>query len=153
EQGIEGLAEYYAAWRVVPFERSIIDLLGELKQRHQTAFEKRGAIDFTELLLRVRDVLRDWPDVRTELQETIGALLVDEFQDTNRLQLEIVTLLAERREGAPRPVSMMLGERSGARSSEDLALPLQSAFLCIVGDRKQSIYEFRGADVSVFEVL
>src|SRR6185295_19138481 len=102
---------------------------------------------FSELLIRARDLLRDHPVVRREVQDRIRALLVDEFQDTNRLQLELVTLLAEHREGGPRDLL------SRAQSGGFLDLPLEPAFLCAVGDRKQSIYEFRGADVSVFGQL
>ncbi|HSP78969.1 MAG TPA: UvrD-helicase domain-containing protein, partial [Myxococcaceae bacterium] len=120
-------------------------LLSQVEARHEEEFARRNALDFTALLVKARDLLRDIPDFRRQQQERLGVLLVDEFQDTNRLQLELVLLLAEQREEGPRPV----------RPEEDLvaALPLEPAFLCAVGDRKQSIYEFRGADVSVFEVL
>jgi ATP-dependent exoDNAse (exonuclease V) beta subunit len=75
-------------------------------------------------------------------------VLVDEFQDTNRVQLELVLLLAEKRDGAPRPLSRELGE---GPSNETLDVPLEPAALAVVGDRKQAIYDFRGADVAVFE--
>ena len=140
---LKGLLEHYAAVDVVRHEAAFRRLLGELQDRHRGELRKRAALDFSELLIRARDLLRDHPVVRREVQDRMRALLVDEFQDTNRLQLELVTLLSERREGGPRPV-----EASGV-----LELPLQPAFVCAVGDRKQSIYEFRGADVSVFGQL
>jgi ATP-dependent exoDNAse (exonuclease V) beta subunit len=135
----------YAAWRTAPFEATFRDLLGQVEARHEEEFTRRNVFDFTALLVKARDLLRDHPGFRRQEQERMGALLVDEFQDTNRLQLELVLLLAEKREGGPREV----------KPGEDLvhALPLEPAFLCAVGDRKQSIYEFRGADVSVFTVL
>lgn len=135
----------FAAWRTAPFEAAFRDLLGRVETRHETEFLRRNVFDFTALLVRARDLLRDHPGFRRQVQERMGALLVDEFQDTNRLQLELVLLLSEQREGGPRPV----------RADEELraVLPLEPAFLCAVGDRKQSIYEFRGADVSVFTVL
>ncbi|HEX5750652.1 MAG TPA: UvrD-helicase domain-containing protein [Archangium sp.] len=139
------LEDAYAGWRTAPFEASFRSLLSQVEARHEEEFARRNALDFTALLVKTRDLLRDIPDYRRQVQERLGALMVDEFQDTNRLQLELVLLLAEKRDGGPRPV----------RPDESLvdALPLEPAFLCAVGDRKQSIYEFRGADVSVFEVL
>ncbi len=136
-----GLRECYAACLVAPFERAFLSLLSQLGERHREALARQGVLDFSELLLRTRNLLRDQLAVRREVQQRMGALLVDEFQDTNRLQLELVTLLAERREGGP------------VETQDVLELPLQPGFLCAVGDRKQSIYEFRGADVSVFERL
>ena len=126
-----------------PHEETWRALLIELGRRQRAAFDEAGALDFAELLIRARDVLASEPAVRLREQSRIGALLLDEFQDTNVLQLELTFLLAEAREGSPRPLGP-----DGAR-----ALPLEAGFLCAVGDRKQSIYDFRGADVEVFEEL
>jgi ATP-dependent helicase/nuclease subunit A len=154
EKKIIGLGERYAGWAIVPYERAFLALLGRLQQNHRAELQRRGVLDFSELVISARDLLRDHLPLRAELQARYRALLVDEFQDTNRLQLELVSLLAEAREGAPRPVTDPLPHGDGdARTSQLLELPLQPAFLCAVGDRKQSIYEFRGADVAVFEVL
>ncbi|EPX63718.1 ATP-dependent DNA helicase, UvrD/REP family [Cystobacter fuscus DSM 2262] len=139
------LEDVAAACRTVPFESTFRALLEQVETRHAEELSRRNALDFTSLLVKTRDLLRELPDFRRQMQERFGALMVDEFQDTNRLQLELVLLLAEKREEGPRAVT----------PEDDLvaALPLEPAFLCVVGDRKQSIYEFRGADVSVFEVL
>ncbi|AGC44325.1 ATP-dependent DNA helicase UvrD [Myxococcus stipitatus DSM 14675] len=139
------LVEAWAAWHTAPFEATFRELLGRVETRHDAEFSRRNVFDFTSLLVKARDLLRDHPEFRRQVQERVGALLVDEFQDTNRLQLELVLLLAERREEGPRELT----------PDADLvsALPLEPAFLCAVGDRKQSIYEFRGADVSVFSRL
>ncbi|MDY7225262.1 UvrD-helicase domain-containing protein [Hyalangium rubrum] len=139
------LEDALAAWRSAPFEATFRELLGRVEERHEVEFSRRNVFDFTALLVKARDLLRDHPPFRLQVQQRMGALLVDEFQDTNRLQLELVLLLAERREGGPRHIP----------SGEELqsVLPLEPAFLCAVGDRKQSIYEFRGADVSVFTLL
>jgi ATP-dependent exoDNAse (exonuclease V) beta subunit len=139
---LEQVIEAHAAWSCVPLEIAFRALLHNAAQTYRQALRDRNVMDFAELLERVRDLWRDVPDARREAQARVGALLVDEFQDTNRVQLQLVTLLAEEREGGPRPVSQGV-----------LDLPLQPGFLAIVGDRKQSIYEFRGADVSLFEVL
>ncbi|HET9451682.1 MAG TPA: UvrD-helicase domain-containing protein, partial [Aggregicoccus sp.] len=145
DQSVLRLQDAYAAWRTVPFEHAYRALLEQVEARHAAALAERGVLDFSALLMRARDLLRDHPAFRRQVQERLGALLVDEFQDTNRLQLELVLLLGERREGGPR-------ELAPGRAPVD-ALPLEPAFLCAVGDRKQSIYEFRGADVSVFSQL
>ncbi len=139
------LEDAYAAWRTAPFEATFRALLTQVEERHEVEFTRRNVFDFTALLVKARDLLRDHPAFRRQTQERMGALLVDEFQDTNRLQLELVLLLAERREGGPRQVAADADLRA--------VLPMEPAFLCAVGDRKQSIYEFRGADVSVFTLL
>ncbi|WP_163868362.1 UvrD-helicase domain-containing protein [Myxococcus eversor] len=139
------LVDAWAAWHTAPFEATFRDLLGRVETRHDAEFSRRNVFDFTSLLVKARDLLRDHPEFRRQAQERVGALMVDEFQDTNRLQLELVLLLAERREEGPRELAPDVDLVS--------ALPLEPAFLCAVGDRKQSIYEFRGADVSVFTVL
>ncbi|BDG07108.1 UvrD-helicase domain-containing protein [Anaeromyxobacter paludicola] len=85
------------------------------------------ALDFDDLLLGARDLLRADAPLRAELRGRFRALLVDEYQDVNRLQQELFELLASPGAGeGPRAV------RVG------------------VGDLKQSIYRFRGADVAVF---
>jgi ATP-dependent helicase/nuclease subunit A len=139
------LEDAFATWRTAPFEATFRALLTQVEERHEAEFLRRNVFDFTALLVKARDMLRDHPAFRRQVQERMGALLVDEFQDTNRLQLELVLLLAERRAGGPRPLAPDADLRE--------ALPMEPAFLCAVGDRKQSIYEFRGADVSVFAML
>jgi ATP-dependent helicase/nuclease subunit A len=144
--GRPGLRDCYGGWAMIPYERAFRRMLGALRDRHRAELNRRASLDFCDLLIRTRDLLRDHPDLRREVQERIGALLVDEFQDTNRLQLQIVLLLAEKRAGSPRALRAEQG-------SQELEMPLEPRLLCAVGDRKQSIYEFRGADVSVFELL
>lgn len=93
-------------------------------------WRKRAAnvLDFDDLLLKTRDLLRDYSAVRLRCQKQFETVLVDEFQDTDEVQAEIVRLLA----GAP---------------EEDRLAPGK---LMIVGDPKQSIYRFRRARVTVF---
>ncbi len=94
-----------------------------------------SAIDFEDLLLLARDLLRDHPDARAIEQARFEHILVDEFQDTDPVQRELIWYLAER--GAH------------ARAQDDVNLTPGKLFL--VGDAKQSIYRFRGADVSVYD--
>ncbi|HEX5657814.1 MAG TPA: UvrD-helicase domain-containing protein [Polyangiales bacterium] len=99
--------------------------------------EKRasGALDFFDLLLHTRDLLRDHDAVRQRVQGEVTHLFVDEFQDTDPVQSEILLLLA-----ADEP-----GERDPWR-----AVPVPGK-LFVVGDPKQSIYRFRRADVALYE--
>ncbi len=99
--------------------------------------ERAGKLDFLDLLLVARDLLRDRADVRAELQARYTHLLVDEFQDTDPLQAEILFLLAARDPKA---------------STLDQAEPTAGK-LFFVGDPKQSIYRFRRADVTFYESL
>jgi ATP-dependent helicase/nuclease subunit A len=97
-----------------------------------------GALDFGEVQRRVRDLLRDAPDVAREVGARFDLLLVDEFQDTSPVQGEMVRLLWQRADLLHRPGYV-------PELSE-----LRPRGLFIVGDRKQSIYGFRGADASIF---
>jgi ATP-dependent helicase/nuclease subunit A len=140
-----GVASAHAGCTAIRHEATLRRLLGLVELDFRAALRRGGWMDFAELLVATRDVLRDDVGFRASIQGRIGALLVDEVQDTNRLQLELVVLLSEAREGGPRPLPK---ERAAV-----LALPLEPGFLLAVGDRKQSIYDFRGADVSTFEEL
>ncbi len=148
-EATDQLSQIYGACLLAPFEAEVRELLVDVATAHEEALASRGVLDFTGLLVQARNLLRDHPLARRDAQQRFKALLVDEFQDTNRLQLELVLLLAEQREGAPRPVSRAFEQQH----HEITSLPQERGFLAVVGDRKQSIYEFRGADVSVFEVM
>src|SRR6185503_17205923 len=88
-----------------------------------------NAMDFDDLLLETRNLLRDSPSIRRHCQTHFQAVLVDEFQDTDEVQAEIVRLLT--------------------RDPEDESR-FSAGKLMIVGDPKQSIYRFRRARVTVF---
>ena len=95
--------ELYAA--LGEFERRAnADLAAALQQDLQASLDRydalkaaEGALDFVDLLLRARELLRDDAEVRRTFRERLSHLFVDEFQDTDPLQAEIVVLLA----GAP----------------------------------------------------
>ena len=95
-----------------------------------------GAATFDDLLVWTRDMLRDNPAARQYCQSRYTHILIDEFQDTDPLQAEIGFYLASV-DDAPverRPWHV---------------LPLKPGRLFIVGDAKQSIYRFRGADLGI----
>ncbi len=107
----------------------------------RATFTKESALDFGGVLRAARDALRDHPAIAADVGARYDALLVDEFQDTSRLQRQIVELLWERE-----PLARTPGK--DARLAD-----IRRAGLFVVGDRKQSIYSFRGADVGVFTDL
>ena len=94
-------------------------LLGAVFARYQSELKNLNAVDFDDLLALAVRLLSEHPDVRDRWRDRFRYLMVDEFQDTNKLQLELVTLLAD-------------GHRNVA----------------VVGDDDQSIYGWRGAEVS-----
>jgi ATP-dependent exoDNAse (exonuclease V) beta subunit len=95
-----------------------------------------GLLDFHDLLGKSRDLLRTRPDVRRDFQQRYRTLLVDEFQDTDPLQLEIAFFLAEDPAGPPAPAWDQVRLAPGR--------------LFLVGDPKQSIYRFRRADIETY---
>ncbi len=98
---------------------------------------RAGCLDFIDLLLRARDLVRDDASVRRGLQARWTHLFVDEFQDTDPLQAELLMLLA--------------ADDPGARDWRRVRPVPGKLFL--VGDPKQSIYRFRRADVGLYESM
>ena len=94
-------------------------VLAEVYERYQKLLELQNMVDFDDMLLLTVRILEEHPDVLKRYRETYKYLLVDEYQDTNAAQFRLIQLLA--------------GERKN---------------LCVVGDDDQSIYAWRGADVS-----
>jgi ATP-dependent exoDNAse (exonuclease V) beta subunit len=105
----------------------------ETVDRYEELKLRAAALDFVDLLLKARDLLRDCREVRAELQGRLTHIFVDEFQDTEPLQAEIVLLLAASDPAVGR--------------WQDVAPAPGKLFL--VGDPKQSIYRFRRADVGI----
>jgi len=111
-------------------------LLAPFLDRFRLAFETEGLLTFDDLLRRCRDLLTNHPEVRRRLKAAHDALLVDEFQDTDPLQGEILFFLSE-------------DLHSEAGRWQDVSLAAGKLF--IVGDPKQSIYRFRGADIRAYQ--
>ena len=116
--GPEAWSATRGAWlhgRLVTALRAVVDIYDRRKR-------EQGLLDFVDLLLVTRNALRDRESVRRYFRRRFRFLIIDEFQDTDRLQVEIANLLA--------------GDEPGG--------------LVVVGDAKQSIYRFRRAEVSLF---
>lgn len=93
-------------------------LLLKIYMEYEQLCARSGVIDFTELLLRVVELLQNKEDIRQAFQARFQSILVDEFQDTNNLQYRWLKLLAE-----------------------------PTAKIFVVGDDDQSIYGWRGANI------
>ncbi|MBI4880408.1 MAG: UvrD-helicase domain-containing protein [Planctomycetes bacterium] len=104
---------------------------------YERAKERRRALDFQDLLIKTRDLLRRDLDARRDFQRRFASILLDEFQDTDPLQAEIAFFLAEDPESEP--------------AREWSAVRVGRGRLFLVGDPKQSIYRFRRADIEVYE--
>ncbi len=92
---------------------------GEIYQEYVNRCFKAGAMDFDDLLLRTNELLTRFPEVLMKYQERFRYILVDEYQDTNHSQYLIVKALSDRYQN-----------------------------ICVVGDDAQSIYSFRGANIT-----
>jgi len=87
---------------------------------YETLLKQSKAVDFDDLLLRSARLLREVAEVRERWRKRFAYLHVDEYQDTNRVQYELLRMLTNERQN-----------------------------VCVVGDEDQSIYRWRGADVSI----
>ncbi len=93
--------------------------MGDIYQEYVDRCFKAGAMDFDDLLLRTNELLTRFPDVLLKYQDRFRYILVDEYQDTNHSQYLIVKALSDRYQN-----------------------------ICVVGDDAQSIYSFRGANIT-----
>ncbi|WP_158666510.1 UvrD-helicase domain-containing protein [Salinibacter altiplanensis] len=115
--------------------KSVVEFTQPAIERYRALRQEEGLLTYHDLLSHTRDLLRDRPGVRKDVQKRYPIFLVDEFQDTDPLQTEILSFLA-----STDPEEDTWHECSPRDGS-----------LFIVGDDKQSIYRFRRADKGVFE--
>lgn len=98
-------------------------LMDEQSLKVYTEYEKQmtkaNALDFGDLLMKTYDLFRMYPDILSMYQKLFKFVLVDEYQDTNKIQYLIIRMLADSHKN-----------------------------ICVVGDEDQSIYSWRGADIS-----
>ena len=130
---LEKFGIYSSADLAAELRLEMLDLVDRFEwQKRQT-----GRLDFLDLLLLTRDLVRSNAEVRQYLQNRFSHLFIDEFQDTDPLQAELLLLLA-----ADNP-----------SETNWLNVRPVAGKLFVVGDPKQSIYKFRRADVVLYQQL
>ena len=120
------LISAYGAYRAIPRALKIAAMIRDLALKLEAAKADERVVTFDDLLFRTNDLLERSASTRLRYRALIRALLVDEFQDTDAIQHEIVARLV------------------------DPETDVEAPELFLVGDEKQSIYRFRGADVAGF---
>lgn len=93
--------------------------LSKIYDNYQEALKKNNALDFDDLIMKTVQLFAECSEVLESYQERLQYIMVDEYQDTNAAQFAFIRLLAAKHKN-----------------------------LCVVGDDDQSIYKFRGADIS-----
>jgi DNA helicase-2/ATP-dependent DNA helicase PcrA len=124
------------------------EVVGEVYLLYEKELQRMNAMDFDDLLFRTVNLLELYEDARERYARSFKHVLVDEYQDTNHAQYRLLQLLAgpgkARRAHLPDPAD---GRGQRLESGEPVHVPGHRN-LAVVGDDSQSIYSFRGADVS-----
>ena len=109
----------------------------DLVESYDALKRRAGKLDFVDLLILARDLVRGNVEVRAYLQQRFTHIFIDEFQDTDPLQAEILLLLAA----------------NDPAQQDWLQVTPQPGKLFVVGDPKQSVYKFRRADVVLYRAI
>jgi ATP-dependent helicase/nuclease subunit A len=141
ERGKNLVKLWRARHRVLPQAVLFRVLLERAEAALRASMVRDSVLGYGEVLRAARDILATRPAVARDLGRDLDAFLVDEFQDTSRVQREIVELAWQDAEA----LAVVPGQPRIAR--------VRRRGLLVVGDRKQSIYAFRGADVGSFAEL
>ena len=113
----------------------VVSLVRGFVESFEREAREAGLLSYADILFLAARLVRENPDARERIKERIRHFLVDEFQDTDPLQVELVFLLT--------------GETEGAADWREANMERANLFL--VGDPKQSIYRFRRADIAIYE--
>ena len=100
-------------------QSTLDDITARVYEIYEVRLKQANAMDFDDLLIKPVELFREHPDVLEKYQDRFKYILIDEYQDTNHAQYIVTKMLAEKYEN-----------------------------ICVVGDDAQSIYSFRGADIS-----
>lgn len=95
------------------------DITARVYEIYVNRLKQNNAMDFDDLLIKPVQLFSQYPDVKEKYQDRFKYILIDEYQDTNHAQYKVTKMLAEKYQN-----------------------------ICVVGDDAQSIYSFRGADIS-----
>lgn len=93
--------------------------ISKVYEEYQSRLKKNNALDFDDLLVKTIELFKSDKEVLMAYQDRLQYIMVDEYQDTNKVQFEFIKLLADKYKN-----------------------------ICVVGDDDQSIYKFRGADIA-----
>lgn len=122
-----------------PLTKEILPLMKEFQQMANDIKRQNSILTFSDVSSIALKTLIEHPEIRLAEKKKFKAIMIDEFQDNNSMQRDLLFLLAEKidrmEKSIPSPEEIIEGK------------------LFFVGDEKQSIYRFRGADVSVFRAL
>lgn len=94
------------------------EIIGDIYKKYNSILKNNNAMDFSDILVNT-DNLLDIPEILAKTQDKYRYIMVDEYQDTNTIQYSIISKIADKYKN-----------------------------ICVVGDENQSIYRFRGADIS-----
>ncbi|HNY22007.1 MAG TPA: UvrD-helicase domain-containing protein [Treponemataceae bacterium] len=119
--------------------RDAFRLLADFQRLYHEKKRAAGILTYADVARMAVDALSSDADLREAYKESFGSVMIDEFQDDNDLQRKLLFLISEREGQTDR--------------TDPSAADLRPDKLFFVGDEKQSIYRFRGADVSVFRSL
>lgn len=150
----------HPAWEMVNAELNILLYIGEENKLAQAAAplyytvlmetltqclewaredkDRKNLLTYDDLLLRTRNLLRDCPEARRRFHQRYPVIYVDEFQDTDPIQAQILFYLTTSEQ---------------AFSVDWTKCRPEAGSLFLVGDPKQSIYRFRGADLSIYQTV
>ena len=131
-------ADAYPVWLAEVVDAScakVVAAFSSISTTYALRKERSAALDFDDLLLFARDLVRDHAHVRTALAERYRHILVDEFQDTDPLQAELLWHLCAESTNTDTPWH---------------EFDLREGSLFVVADPKQAIYRFRGADIATY---
>ncbi len=119
KNSLVGPKEYLEDWAIQQEDaRANRPAIGRIYAAYNQRCFKNGAMDFDDLLFKMYELLKNFPDALSKYQRKFKYILIDEYQDTNPSQYEIIKLLGAMHEN-----------------------------ICVVGDDAQSIYSFRGATI------
>jgi ATP-dependent helicase/nuclease subunit A len=134
------VADLRAGMRAAAGEEALVPIVARLVEftlAGAAERRRRGRLEFHDLLVLAAALLRHHPEVRVALHDRITMVLVDEFQDTDPLQIEIATLLT-------------LDDPTATPATWADAV-LAPGRLFLVGDPQQTLYRFRRADIALYE--
>lgn len=119
--------------------------VAKIYSEYQKSLRAANAVDFDDLLLITAQMLRTNAQVRGELQHRWRYLLVDEYQDTNKAQFVIASLIAGAGEATGQQAHPQADQAASQNADERAP---SGPNICVVGDPDQSIYGWRGADIT-----